>query len=390
MSLNVLFVDSSQTHGGAQRSLYSLIMHLDRERFKPVIIHQPGAEWLRYADGANAELRPGVPPSELYDAKRTDLGGGALAGVRRMIEAMPPVMALYLELGAIGPAIVHTNSAKMHLIAGAAARTRRLPVIWHMRDLMTDDDARSWLRRAVARIRPEVIAISEAVASQFEGMPCTVRVVPNGIPLEQFEPGPPPEGLREELGLPEGAPVACVVGRLTPWKGHRTLLRAWPEVVARVPDARLLIVGEVAFWEDSYAEELRSLAEELGVADSVVWAGFRDDVPDVLRLVDLLALASTDEPFGRVVIEAMAAGLPVVATASGGVPEIVVDGETGLLVPPEEPAAMGDAIAAVLADPPLSKAMGDAGRGRATERFDVRRVARQVGAIYDEILGNQF
>jgi glycosyltransferase involved in cell wall biosynthesis len=299
---------------------------------------------------------------------------------------MPPLATLWRELGVIGPALVHTNSTKMHLIAGAAARLRRLPVLWHMRDLMTDPGARSWLRRAVGMIQPEVIAISDAVAGQFEGMPCNVRVVPNGIPIESFTPGPPSEGLREDVGLPEGVPVACVVGRLTPWKGHRTLLRAWPKVTARIPDAHLLVVGEVAFWEDDYDAELGALAEEVGVADRVVWAGFREDVPDVLRMVDLLILASTDEPFGRVVIEGMAAGLPVVATASGGVPEIVVEGETGLLVPPEEPEPMGDAIAQVLSDPARARVMGEAGRVRAVERFDVRRVARQVGEIYVEML----
>ncbi|MFO8079830.1 MAG: glycosyltransferase family 4 protein [Armatimonadota bacterium] len=383
----IAYVDHADEVGGAEKSLCELIAHLDRDRFAPVVIHRPGAQWLKYAEGADAELRPAIPESDLYDAKRSELGGGAVAGVRRMLGALPPVAALHREFGAVGPAIVHTNSAKMHLIAGAAARLRRLPVLWHMRDLMTDSGARAWLKRAVRRIRPEVIAISEAVAAQFEGMPCTVRVVPNGIPIERFAPGPPPEGLRDELSLPAEAPVACVVGRLTPWKGHRTLLRAWPMVLARIPEAHLLIVGEVAFWEDDYADELRSLAEELGIAGSVTWAGFRDDVPDLLRLVDLLVLASTDEPFGRVVIEGMAAGLPVVATASGGVPEIVVEGETGLLVPPEQSGPMSDAIAEVLANPATADAMGEAGRRRAVERFDVRRVARQVGEIYDELLG---
>ncbi|MFP4248745.1 MAG: glycosyltransferase family 4 protein [Armatimonadota bacterium] len=382
----IAYIDHADEVGGAEKSLCELITHLDRGRFAPVVIHRPGAQWLRYAEGADAELRPGIPDSDLYDAKRSELDGGAVAGIRRMLAAMAPVAALHREFGAVRPAIVHTNSAKMHLIAGAAARLRRLPVLWHMRDLMTDAGARAWLRRAVRRIRPEVIAISEAVAAQFEGMPCTVRVVPNGIPLDRFAPGPPPQGLREELGLPEGVPVACVVGRLTPWKGHRTLLRAWPTVLKRIPEAHLVIVGEVAFWEDDYADELRSLAEELGIAGSVTWAGFRDDVPDVLRLADLLVLASTDEPFGRVVIEGMAAGLPVVATASGGVPEIVADGETGLLAPPKQPGPMGDAIAEILADRASAEAMGEAGRRRAVERYDVRRVARQVGEIYDELL----
>ncbi|MGD9497696.1 MAG: glycosyltransferase family 4 protein [Armatimonadota bacterium] len=281
---------------------------------------------------------------------------------------------------------MHTNTTKMHLLAGAAGRLRGLPVVWHMRVLLTQPGARAWLRRAVRLVRPHVIAISTAVAAQFEGMRCPLHVVPNGIPLERFEPGPPPPHLGAELGLPAGAPTVCVVGRLTPWKGHQVLLRGWPDVLARVPDARLLVVGEVAFWEDGYGDELRALASELGIAASVHWLGFREDVADLLRLSDLLVLPSIDEPFGRVVIEAMAAARPVVATASGGIPEIVVDGDTGLLVPPREPEPLADAIAALLADPARARAMGQAGRRRALELFDVRRVAAQVQAIYDGIL----
>ncbi|MGI5817755.1 MAG: glycosyltransferase family 4 protein [Armatimonadota bacterium] len=383
----IVYVDHADQVGGAEKSLCELIAHLDRDRFAPVILHLPGAEWLKYAREVGAELRATIPPSDLYAAKRTDLGGGGLAGLQRLLAALPPVRALWTELGVVRPALVHTNSTKMHLMAGAAARLRGLPVVWHMRDLMTERAPRAWLHGAVELIRPEVIAISEAVASQFDGMACTPRVVPNGIPIEQFAPAAAPDGLRAELGLPPGAPTACVVGRLTPWKGHRTLLRAWRAVAERLPDARLLIVGEVAFWDDAYAEELRALADDFGIARSVVWAGFREDVPDVLRLVDLLVLASIDEPFGRVVIEAMAAGLPVVATDAGGVPEIVVEGKTGLLVPPEAPEPMADAIAALLGDPVRARAMGEAGRRRAVERFDVRRVAREVGQIYDELLG---
>ncbi len=388
MTRTIAYVDHAAEIGGAEKSLVELIAHIDRERFAPVVLHVPGAEWLRYAEGAGARLVPRLPQSDLYDEKRDELGGGAVVGLRRMLAATGPVAGLYREIGAIAPDLVHTNSTKMHLLAGAAARLRRLPVVWHMRDLMTQPGARSWLARAVRRIRPEVIAISQAVAGQFDGLPCRVHVVPNGVPLQDFHPGEPREGLREEIGLPDGAPAVCVVGRLTPWKGHQVLLRAWASVVRAAPDARLLVVGEVAFWEDGYEDELRSLAADLGIEDGVLWLGFREDVADLLRLSDLLVLASIDEPFGRVVIEAMATGLPVVATDSGGVPEIVVDGETGLLVPPERPEPMADAIVQVLGDPSRAGTMGEAGRRRAVELFDVRRVARQVGEIYRDIFGD--
>jgi len=119
----------------------------------------------------------------------------------------------------------------------------------------------------------------------------------------------------------------------------------------------------------------------------VRWLGFRDDVPDLLRLSDLLVLSSIDEPFGRVIVEAMAAELPVVATNAGGVPEIVVDGETGLLVPAGEDEPLAEAILEMLGDPGRARKMAVAGRQRALEKFDVRRVAEQVGQVYDDMLG---
>ncbi len=386
MPPTIAYVDHAKQIGGAEKSLVELIAHLDHERFEPVVLHRAGAAWAEEARQAGARLSPTLPETALYEEKRTDLGGGPLRGLYRLARAIGPVRAIARELRRLQPAIVHTNSTKMHLMAGAAARLRRLPVVWHMRDLMTEAGARSWLKRAVRIVRPEVIAISEAVAGQFEGLPCQVHLIPNGIPLERFAPGPPPEGLREELRLAPGAPVACVVGRLTPWKGHQPLLRAWAQVVERIPEARLLIAGEVAFWDESYGQELQDLAAAMNLEDYVRWLGFRDDVPDLLRVSDLLVLSSIDEPFGRVIIEAMAAELPVVATNAGGVPEIVVDGETGLLVPPGEDEPLAQAILEMLEDPGRAREMALAGRRRALERFDVRRVAEQVGRVYEEML----
>ncbi len=385
MKARIAYVDHADQIGGAEKSLLELVAHLDRERFEPVIMHQPGAQWV--PDEADARFVAAVPPSDLYDDRRGDLGGGLLGNVRRAMKAAGLVRRLRGQIRSLRPDIVHTNSTKMHLIAGAAARLCRLPVVWHMRDLLTEPGARGWLARGVRRIRPEVIVISEAVAEQFDGLGCRVHLTPNGIPLDRFEPGPPPPGLREELGLLPGAPVACVVGRLTPWKGHQTVLRAWAQVMRRIPEARLVVVGEVAFWDSDYERELRDLAAALNVDRGIVWLGFRDDVADLLRMSDLLVLPSVDEPFGRVIIEAMAVGLPVVATASGGVPEIVVDKETGLLVPAREHEPLAEAIVEVLSDEAAATRMGQAGRARALERFDVRRVARQVEDIYAGILG---
>ncbi|MCD6360386.1 MAG: glycosyltransferase family 4 protein [Armatimonadetes bacterium] len=384
--ITVAYVDHAAQVGGAEKSLLELVTHLDRERFEPVVLHQPGAQWVPDEPG-DLRFVPVIPGSPIYDAKRDEISPGVTQNIARAFRATSLVRRVCGELARLKPALVHTNSAKMHLIGGAAARLLHLPVVWHVRDLITEPGARRWVVRAVRYVRPEIVAISEAVAAQFEGLPCRVHHIPNGIPLDRFTPGSPPEGLREQLGLPADALVVGVVARLTPWKGHKTLLRAWARVIERIPQARLLVVGEVAFWQDGYEQQLRALAEELGVAGHVVWLGFRDDVPDLLRLCNLLVLPSVNEPFGRVIIEAMAVGLPVVATSSGGVPEIVVEGETGLLVPPGEPEPLGEAITEILAAPERARAMGSAGRERALQRFDVRRVAAQVEELYSELLG---
>ncbi len=387
MTRTIAYVDHADQVGGAEKSLCELVAHLDRKRWEPVIVHHPDARWLRYAKEAGVQLRADLPPSKLYATRRGDLGVGVLASLKRLFRAAPVVRGIARAIRSIAPTLVHTNSTKMHLMAGGAARIQGVPVIWHMRDLLTEPDAHRWLRRAVDRVCPEVIAISHAVATQFEGMPCRVHVIPNGVPLDRFRPGNPPEGLREELELPPGSPVACIVGRLTPWKGHRTLLRAWRRVLREIPEAHLLIIGEVAFWDGGYEDELRSLAQMLEIGDSVRWTRFREDVPDLLRLSDLLVLASEGEPFGRVLIEAMATGLPIVGTASGGVPEIVIDGETGLLVPTKAPDVMADALVELLSAPPRAREMGAAGRLRACEHFDIRRVTREVEEVYESILG---
>ena len=173
-----------------------------------------------------------------------------------------------------------------------------------------------------------------------------------------------------------------MVGRLTPWKGHKTLLEAFSMVARNRPHAKLMIVGEVAFWENSYEGELKDLAVDLRVADRVIWTGYREDIPELLRLCDLFVLPSVNEPFGRVLIEAMATGKPVIGTNSGGVPEIIVDGETGLLVPSNSPTVLAEAIEEMLSDPLAARQMGQAGLRRARERFDAERVAQQVQQVY--------
>ncbi len=381
----IAYVDHAEDLGGAEKSLLELTARLDRARFTPLLLHTRGAKWMRREECGHLERIPVFAPGGILERKRGNVGG-LLANLRDLFASAQPVYRIVRSLKRHGADLVHTNSLKGHLLGGMAARMARLPLIWHMRDLLGEGEGLGVVRQAAATCRPRVIAISEAVARQFEGLPVPVEVVPNGVPLERFTPGEPPEQLRAEWELEPEAQVVMCLGRLTPWKGHRTLLQAFAQMAERCPQARLLIVGEVAFWADEYGEELHALTARLGLNGRVIWAGFRSEVPELLRLADVLVLPSRNEPFGRVLIEAMATGKPVVATNSGGAPEIVVPEETGLLVPPENAGALAGALERLLGDAELRRRLGAAGMERARVHFDVRRVVEQVQAIYGEML----
>lgn len=384
--IRVGFVDHALQLGGAQKSLLELIAHLDRDRFEPVVVCSRGASWLDRPELRGVELAPVLQPTPLLERRRDDLGRSALADLRDALAGARLAAGLRRELIALRVDLVHSNTLKAHLLASVAARRARLPLIWHVRDILQGRAARGWLLRAGRLARPRVIAISEAVAAQFTGAGLDITLIHNGVPLDRFTPGPPAEDLRRRLGLSPEDDVLCIVGRLTPWKGHLTLLEAVAAVAARRPRVRLVVGGEVAFWERAYEDELRAHADRLGIADRVLWLGFRDDVPDILRLCDVFVLPSVDEPFGRAIIEAMAVARPVVATRSGGVPEIVAEGETGLLVAPGDASGLADALLALLSDPGRARLMGERGMARARECFDVRRVARQVQELWAGVL----
>lgn len=380
------FFDHAEQLGGAQKSLMELIGALDRKRFEPVLLCTEGAEWLGREELEGTAKAAVVRPSRVLQQRRDELAESVAGSGRHLLEGARPVVSLWRALRRLKIDLVHTNALKAHVLGGAAARLARLPLVWHVRDILEPGAALTWLRRAGRFAKPRVIAISEAVAGQFEGTGLDTTLIYNGIPLERFVPGSPPNGLREELGVCAEDEVICIVGRLTPWKGHRTLLEALAILAENRPRVKLIVLGEVAFWEASYGEELEAYADELGVGERVRWTGFREDVPDILRLSDVSALPSVDEPFGRAIVEAMAVGKPVVATRSGGAPEVVVDGETGILVEPRDAAGLASALARLLDDRELAQRMGERGMARARERFDLKRVARMVEELYGGML----
>ena len=383
----VLLVDHTARMGGGEIALLRLVAAIDRRRYRPSV--------LLFADGplrvALAAAGVGVTVLPLGDGvgdvRKDALGVRGLLSPRRAWAAVRFVSRLTAAIRASGAAVVHTNSLKSDVLAGLAARRAGVPLVWHVRDRIAGDylpkAAVTAFRWAAATVPTFVIANSDAtlrtVGPAATATPPRARVVHDGTPVDAAAPPPPPNGPALVVGL---------VGRLSPWKGQHVFLDAAALVRARFPTAVFQLIGSALFGEDAYADQLRDRSARADLAGAVQFLGFCDDVPARMAALDVLVHASTiPEPFGQVVIEGMAAGRPVVATAGGGVTEIVADGDSGLLVPMGDAAALAEAIERLLADPDLRARLAAGGRARVLAAFTVDRTARGVEAVYDQLLG---
>lgn len=283
-----------------------------------------------------------------------------------------------------GADVLHTHGHLAGNVLGrAAGRLAGTAVIAHMHieNAFRTDRLRALqvaLDNATARLCARILVVSEATRAELvrQGYPSErMEVVYNGVPLERAEP-------RRVDGVPADAPVVVHVGRLAPVKGQRELL----EALASVPGLHAVLVGVDLEAAGAYRAELERDAERLGVADRVVFAGYRDDVPALIAGADALVLPSWIEGLPLVVLEAMTQAKPVVATPVGGTGELVLDGETGLLVPPRDPQALARALEELAADPARARALGEAGRRRAEERFSQEAMTRRVLEVYDEVV----
>jgi glycosyltransferase involved in cell wall biosynthesis len=213
-----------------------------------------------------------------------------------------------------------------------------------------------------------------------------IAVIRNGVDLSRFDDAPPPVQLRRELGLPENTPLVGVISRLTRLKGLEHFLEAAAMVRSRIPNVRFLIVGETSPMDRGYLPELQQYAERCGVGREVIFTGLRRDVPAVLSSLNVSVMPSLNEALSNVVLESMAAGAPTVATCVGGTPEAIVDGVTGVLVPPASSSALADAIVHLLNDTNLAGHLGRAARARVVDHFSVGRMVRSTEDLYIELL----
>ncbi len=367
MPLNVLYLHHVARIGGAENSLFLLLHALDRTRVRPLFagpLEGPFPATL---------AREGVPVFPVPF--------GPLKNVSRVLRAVMQLCRIIREQNAH---VLHSNGPQTNVCAGLAGRLEGIPVVWHVRNLlygsMHDID------RVCAGLATRIVCNSEAIRERFRGSSAWDKSVTilNAVDLGAFNPQDSDGSFRRQLGMPPDSMVVGMVGRIGLGKGHVHFIDAAIRLLRSGMNVQFVIVGDAQISEESARlEMLRRQVKHAQAEERIRFLGFRQDMPQVMRGLDILVLASDAEPCGRVLFEAMASGKAIVATNSGGTPEIVRDGSEGLLVPPRDPDALAVAIRKVVEEPALRQRLGQAGAVRARQEFSVERYVARILDVYE-------
>lgn len=356
----LLFVINDLARAGAETQLVALALALDPARYEKRIVVLKERN-----DFADALAAAGIPVLALRRRGWMDIGV-VVRLWREMRRFRPDVVHSFLFVANLLAAVVgRLAGARWIVVSQRCSYDAMLPPFWRR-------VARLSHRLADCVIVNSRAALEEERAAGFP--PARLAHVPNAA-----SSGPFPAVDRAALGLP-GGPLVLTVGQLEPIKGHRYVIEAWPAVRRSHPDANLVLVGDGPARGTLEEQVLR-----LGLGISVVFAGFRSPADAYVTACDVLVQPSLTEGMPNAVLEAMAAGRPVIASRVGGVPELVVDGETGLLVPPAEPDALARAIVVLLDDPDLGARLGAAAALRARTMFSLESVRAAVEAAYGPV-----
>jgi glycosyltransferase involved in cell wall biosynthesis len=363
--VRVVEILATGTNGGAQEHLFSLLSRLDKTRYEASVVALSAGSAVRKLE------RAGFDVTVIDDPDDADA-----------------IRALTAHLALIRPDVIHTHMYRADIVGTKAALA--LAETGHRRPYVVSTVHSSRVRSAedrelIRQLTPsmdQLIAVSKSIERKIadehrSGAP--VRLIYNGVDLERYENQEACCTLPEEYGMEPGSQIVGVVARLEPEKGHQTLIEAWPHVLRSVPSAYLLIVGE-----GSRRDFLEQWAAAHKVAHRVIFTGRRDDIPAVTAALDVAVLPSWREAQGLSILEAMALSRPVVASDVGGIPEMVEDGVTGLLVEHDNPVALADAIVRLLTDHAFADTIARAGHDLVHDRFCIELMVKAIEQIYDE------
>ncbi len=379
---NVLFVSHSSELNGAERMLLDTVRGLDRGKFTPLIVVPRPGPLTEAAEGSGIECLILPMKWTLTEAAKV---------WKQPLSFLWNVRSVRLAARLIrgrGIGLVVTNSSAVWTGA-LAARRARVPHVWIIHEILDGETpflkyifGRKTLVRRMTRLSKRIIANSKASARAFAASGKVV-IIGNGVAMRNG-PAPDTAALRRGLGIDPGAPVIGIVGKIYPGKGQMEAVLAADILRRARPDIRLLVVGAVA--DARYDGRIYETVGRLGLEKNVLMLGQRNDIEGILALLDVLVVASSVDSLGRVALEAMAAGTPVVAAAAGGIPEVVRDGETGILAASPEPGLLAAGVARLLDDPALARGVAEGGRKFVAANYSQEGQVRKIERVLEESL----
>jgi glycosyltransferase involved in cell wall biosynthesis len=382
--MKILFYNHTGKIGGAERVLLTIVRNLDRIRFEPIVICPDGA--------LREQMEASSVPTEAAEVLNARFTLRPDHFIRYLKSFLSVILLLRRRVVRLDPDLIHANSVRAGLVMTVATIGLRQPVLWHVHDLLPPSHPfNPFIRMVAFASRPtRIIAVAQASADRFLhsflSLENRVTVIRNGIDVEKFRPcATRRRAVRNQLNVRKRK-VIGVIGRLTPGKGQLELIHAFAEVLRTFPNALLVIVGAPAFnQEQEYADLLERTTRDLGMDDRVRFLGEREDVASLMQAFDLFVLNSESEACSLVLLEAMAAGLPVLATSVGGTPEIITHAHNGWLVPRGNNESLVRALTTLLNIDQRRAQLGRNARETAVARFSTARFLREIDSFYSEI-----
>jgi glycosyltransferase involved in cell wall biosynthesis len=368
----VLFVAWAPFFSGAERALLLTITHLDPRRSEPHVVVGTDGELAAQLRAAGVAVD--VVPVRYLDKRHPLAWMSSVAGVIRVARR-------------IRPALLHANDVPSFQPAGYAARVLGLPALTHVRFPDLDEGFRWFLRPGFTR----ALFVSHALeADALKAAPTLFKgrttVVHDGVVVPPEIDSSTRSALRAQLDLPAGAPVVALTGQISPVKGIWEFVDAAAQLATRDPAVTFAVLGDDLKGEGALRMQMEQRVAALGLSHRFRFLGFRPNAPALIPAFDVVAVPSHVEPLGNATLEAMAAGLPVVGSRVGGIPEMVVDGQTGILVPPQDATALAEALEGLTCDAGRRQAMGRAARHRAVDAFGLERHCAALQGVYDSVV----
>ena len=378
-TIRVLNVIAEDRIGGPQVRIVRIAKALEQRAIETIVAIPEG-------DGGFSGMlsEAGIPCRQVRNLCRPRGTWNPAPNLRWVTYLWPAVRQLVRIIERDDISIVHQNDAT-HIQGAIAGKLARRKVVWHINGMTPVDSA---FKLLVALLADVVVASSDAIGKAYMG---------KGILARDFQVLYPPvdmgdyldlqgSRIREEFALPDSCPLVTMVGNVNPRKGHLYFVRAASIVKESVPSARFLIVGQHLENRKAYSERVVGEIRRLGLEAEVIFTGFRRDIPEILSASDVVVSPSLAESFGMVVAEAQAAAKPVVAAEVGGVKEIVLSGETGLLVPPKDPVSLAEGVVRLLKDPDTATRMGLRGKERVGRLYSLEECSDRYQVLYHSLM----